>query len=138
MISRVRAWGDLIQAVSTQLLLPGTNLSVDEIVILKGRSLGKGTNESGLKILAAAEKGYLLRWEYHIPRAAQTPARRREHSHSFAEKQRLVLDLAVSLPPATYHILFDKLFSTSSLIKALRERGVAATGRVLITMFIAT
>ncbi|KAF5536011.1 heterokaryon incompatibility protein het-E-1 [Fusarium napiforme] len=93
MISCVQEWGDLIQAVSTQLLLPGTNLSVDEIVILKGRSL-EGTNKSGLKILAAAEKGYLLRWEYYIPRAAQTPARRREHSHSFAEKQRLVLDLA--------------------------------------------
>lgn len=128
MISRVQEWGDLIQAVSTQLLLPGTNLSVDEITILKGRSLGKVMKKSGIKILAAAEKGYLLRWEYRIPKAAQTPARRREYPHSLAETQRLVLDLAVSLPPATYHIFFDKLFSTLSLIKALRERGIAATG----------
>ncbi|KAF5626670.1 transposase IS4 domain protein [Fusarium tjaetaba] len=83
MISRVQEWGDLIQAVSTQLLIPGLRK----------------------RLLAAAK-----------------------HSHSFTEKQRLVLDLAVSLPPATYHIFFDKLFSTPSLIKALRERGVAATG----------
>ncbi|KAG5768444.1 hypothetical protein H9Q72_004051 [Fusarium xylarioides] len=110
------------------------------MICFKGRSLVKVTIKNkpipeGLKIWAAAKKGYLLRWEYHIPEAAQTRERRRliaarRHAdpHNLAETQRVMLNLAVSLPPAAYHIFFDNLFTTPSLIRALRERGIAATG----------
>ncbi|KAG5759112.1 hypothetical protein H9Q69_008190 [Fusarium xylarioides] len=93
----------------------------------------------GLKIWAAAKKGYLLRWEYHIPATAQTTARRsliaaRRHTdpHNLAETQRVMLDLAISLPAAAYHIFFNNLFTTPSLIHALHKRGIAATGTARI------
>uniref|UniRef100_A0A8H7N642 PiggyBac transposable element-derived protein domain-containing protein n=1 Tax=Bionectria ochroleuca TaxID=29856 RepID=A0A8H7N642_BIOOC len=149
MISRVSEWSDHIQHISTSLFEPGTAISVDECMIrFKGRSSAKVTiprkpTPTGLKVWAAAQQGYFLRWRFHLPAAAvkatRKPSQRRRprgllatkkaaDEISLAETQAVVLDLVLQLPIASYHVFFDNLFSTPDLLRALRERGVAATG----------
>lgn len=137
MISHVSEWSDLIQATSTDLFLPGLSIAVDECMIrFTGRSKAKVTiprkpTPTGLKIWVAAQKGYFLRWRFHIPASSRPrgiAAKRRAEKRELAETQAVVLDLALQLPIATYHVFFDNLFTTPQLLLALRKRGIAATG----------
>lgn len=149
-ISRTAEWSDHIQAVSTQLFQPGINIAVDECIIrCKGRTRAKVTiprkpTPTGLKLWVAAAEGYFLRWKLHIPSSArpQRPrglrASRLAERKALAETQAVVLDLAIALPSASYHVFFDNLFSTPQLLRMLRERGIAATGTARVNSGIYT
>lgn len=119
MISRVSEWSDLLQAVSTDLWEPGLQIAIDECMIrYTGRTkakclMPKKPIKRGIKAWVAAEKGYFLRWRFHIPIAARGLAsKRKAEKQALAETQAVVLDLVLQLPTATYHVFFDNLFTT--------------------------
>ncbi|KFA53009.1 hypothetical protein S40293_05920 [Stachybotrys chartarum IBT 40293] len=142
--SRISEWSDHIQSVSTQLFVPGIHLAVDEYMIrYTGRSTAKATIPrkpipTGIKLWVCAQEGYFLRWRVHIPLSARPRGPRgllgtkRAQMAELAETQAVVLDLVTTLPIASYHVFFDNLFSTPQLIRALRQRGIAATGTARI------
>jgi hypothetical protein len=68
-------WSNHLQAVSLQLWVPGTDLSVDECMVsFEGRAYEKTTVPSkptpiGFKVWVVAQLGYFLQWIWHTPRS---------------------------------------------------------------------
>ncbi|KFA55188.1 hypothetical protein S40293_09894 [Stachybotrys chartarum IBT 40293] len=135
-------WSDHIQAVSLQLWSPGTDIAVDECIIgFEGRAYEKTTvpnkpTPTGFKIWVVAQRGYFLQWLFHTPRAALGPAglprlKKRKIVDSkitLNPTQTVVVSLVSRLPGTIYHVFLDNLFSSPDLFRALRDRGIAATG----------
>lgn len=140
---RVHNWSELLQQVSRQFWIPGTNIAVDEgIQHFEGRSVEKVTIPSkptpeGFKIWAIAEAGYLLGWLPHLPNKAfdsigekrpRTKKRKRPDEPGLNPTQAMVIALVKLLPPAIYHVFLDNLFSSPDLFVVLRDLNVGATG----------
>ncbi|KAG6997356.1 hypothetical protein FocnCong_v015434 [Fusarium oxysporum f. sp. conglutinans] len=66
------AWSNHIQKASTELYLPGTNLTIDECMVpFKGRSkettvVKNKPTPVGFKIWVIAQQGFFLRWLWHV------------------------------------------------------------------------
>jgi hypothetical protein len=143
--NKVSEWSDIIQNAATELFLPGTNIAVDEgIVGYEGKSVHKITipnklTDTGLKIWQLSQRGYLMRWTWHIPGSKYGPIgvefRRGRPKTTSPTKiadlnptQAVVAALISKLPTGTYHIFLDNLFSAPDLLIVLRHLGVGATG----------
>ncbi|KAJ0128414.1 Uncharacterized protein HZ326_28491 [Fusarium oxysporum f. sp. albedinis] len=153
--SRVHAWSDHIQHISTVFHIPGTSIAVDECMVrFLGRSLETTTIPSkpiptGFKVWTVAQRGYFLRWIWHRPGrkfgpVGVRPTYRRLHSQLRMMRQRrqlrerntihlnptqaVVVALVNLLPKSTYHVFLDNLFSSCDLFRRLRQRGHGATG----------
>ncbi|KAF5234960.1 hypothetical protein FOXYS1_15680 [Fusarium oxysporum] len=153
--SRVHAWSDHIQHISTVFYIPGTSIAVDECMVrFLGRSLETTTIPSkpiptGFKVWTVAQRGYFLRWIWHRPGrkfgpVGVRPTYRRLPSQLRMMRQRrqlrerntihlnptqaVVIALVNLLPKSTYHVFLDNLFSSCDLFRRLRQRGHGATG----------
>jgi hypothetical protein len=144
--SKVNEWSDIIQTAATELFIPGTNISVDEGIIgFEGRSIHKITipnkpTDTGLKIWQLSQRGYLLRWTWHVPGSKYGPIgvefrHGRPKTTSSPTKmadlnptQAVVAALVSKLPAGVYHVFLDNLFSAPDLFVVLRHLGVGATG----------
>ncbi|KAK4067110.1 uncharacterized protein Triagg1_7838 [Trichoderma aggressivum f. europaeum] len=110
---RVEQWSRHIQASSTALWTPGTNIAVDECMIrYTGRS-----RETTI-------------WEFYVPPSLIPSKRKRgtEGPDALAPTQAVVFSLVNRLESASYHVFMDNLFSTPLLFRLLRDQGHAATG----------
>ncbi|KFA80336.1 hypothetical protein S40288_09612 [Stachybotrys chartarum IBT 40288] len=151
-------WSDHLQAVSLQLWVPGTDLSVDECMVsFEGRAYEKTTVPSkptpiGFKVWVVAQLGYFLQWIWHTPRSLPAGIKKlRQGSQQQGSQQQgsqrgkkrkatpdtakalnptpaVVVSLLSRLPAAIYHVFLDNLFSSPHLFRALRGQGIAATG----------
>ncbi|KAF4343858.1 hypothetical protein FBEOM_2191 [Fusarium beomiforme] len=144
--SKVNEWSDIIQTAATELFIPGTNISVDEGIIgFEGKSIHKITipnkpTDTGLKIWQLSQRGYLLRWTWHVPGSKYGPIgvefrRGRPKTTSSPTKmadlnptQDVVAALASKLPAGVYHVFLDNLFSAPDLFVVLGHLGIGATG----------
>jgi hypothetical protein len=142
-----KEWSNHIQRVSIELYLSGTNLTVDECMIpFTGRSKettlvnGKPT-PVGFKVWVIAQQGYFLQWLWHmkaspykaITAELPTPQQRGKKGKLLTEiplsnTQSIVVHLLKRLPPQTYHVFTDNLFSSPQLFRLLRQLGYGATG----------
>ncbi|KAJ0131739.1 Uncharacterized protein HZ326_25165 [Fusarium oxysporum f. sp. albedinis] len=127
-------WSDLIQKVSKELYLPGTNLTVDECMVpFTGRSkettLVKGKpTPVGFKVWVIAQQGFFLRWLWHVKSSPYTavivnlPTAKPQGKKGklrteipLSNTQSVVVHLVKRLLPQTYHVLTDNLFSSPQL-----------------------
>ncbi|RKK77629.1 hypothetical protein BFJ70_g17123 [Fusarium oxysporum] len=140
-------WSDLIQKVSNELYLPGTNLTVDECMVpFTGRSkettLVKGKpTPVGFKVWVIAQQGFFLRWLWHMKSSPYTavivdlptpkPVGKKGKLWTeipLSNTQSVVVHLVKRLHPQTYHVFTDNLFSSPQLFRLLRQLGFGATG----------
>ncbi|RKK77498.1 hypothetical protein BFJ68_g17968 [Fusarium oxysporum] len=140
-------WSDLIQKVSTELYLPGTNLTVDECMVpFTGRSkettLVKGKpTPVGFKVWVIAQQGFFLQWLWHVKSSPYTavivnlptpkPVGKKGKLQTeipLSNTQSVVVHLVKRLLPQTYHVFTDNLFSSPQLFRLLRQLGFGATG----------
>jgi hypothetical protein len=140
-------WSDLIQKVSNELYLPGTNLTVDECMVpFTGRSkettLVKGKpTPVGFKVWVIAQQGFFLRWLWHMKSSPYNaviinlptlkPHGKRGKLRTeipLSNTQSVVVHLVKRLIPQTYHVFTDNLFSSPQLFRLLRQLGFGATG----------
>lgn len=144
-------WSDLIQQVSLQLFQPGTYLAVDECMIrYTGKSEETATLKNkpvklGFKIWVVAQKGFFLRWLWHLKnarygavgiepaktRASRGRGKKQEEGSDVIplnSTQSVVVALCNLLPKQTYHVVVDNLFSSADLFRSLRTHGHGATG----------
>ncbi|RKK86522.1 hypothetical protein BFJ68_g17134 [Fusarium oxysporum] len=140
-------WSDLIQKVSTELYLPGTNLTVDECMVpFTGRSkettLVKGKpTPVGFKVWVIAQQGFFLQWLWHVKSSLYTaviinlpmpkPVGKKGKLQTkipLSNTQSVVVHLVKRLLPQTYHVFTDNLFSSPQLFRLLRQLGFGATG----------
>ncbi|KAF5725211.1 ac transposable element-derived 4 [Fusarium mundagurra] len=131
-------WSELIQKVSTELYLPGTNLTVDECMVpFTGRSkeitLVKGKpTPVGFKVWVIAQQGFFL----HLPTPKPQGKRGKLQTEiPLSNTQSVVVHLLKrllahrkELPPQTHHVFTDNLFSSPQLFRLLRQLGFGATG----------
>jgi hypothetical protein len=108
----------------------------------------------GFKIWVIAQQDFFLRWLWHIRDATYGPVgielpqkksstrsqgrgaskatgkelAREEKPIALNPTQAVVIALANLLPKATYYIFIDNLFSSSGLLRSLRNHGHGATG----------
>ncbi|KJZ70015.1 hypothetical protein HIM_10596 [Hirsutella minnesotensis 3608] len=136
---RANEWSNHIQRVSLSLYQPGSLIAVDECMIrYTGRSkeTTKVPNKPipvGYKVWVVAQRGYFLSWIWHLPKKAMGPVagpirRKRPGEIYLNPTQSVVPALTSLLPEQPYHVFLDNLFSSLSLFKALRQRGIGATG----------
>ncbi|KAK2760545.1 hypothetical protein CKAH01_05231, partial [Colletotrichum kahawae] len=140
---QVNEWSAYIQATGDSFYTPGSGLTVDEAMVrFTGRSVETTTVPSkptpvGFKVWVLAQKGYCLRWLWHVhgqgpyslvPQAR--PARGDEEAKKAAltPTQRVVTTLVALLPVAEYHVFLDNLFASVKLFRALRRQNIGATG----------
>ncbi|PNP51514.1 hypothetical protein FNYG_15891 [Fusarium nygamai] len=147
-------WSELIQKVSTELYLPGTNLTVDECMVpFTGRSkettLVKGKpTPVGFKVWVIAQQGFFLQWLWHVKSSPYTaiivslptpkPQGKRGKLRTeipLSNTQSVVVHLlkrlsahGKELPSQIYHVFTDNLFSSPQLFRLLRQLGFGATG----------
>ncbi|KAF6781709.1 hypothetical protein CMUS01_16761, partial [Colletotrichum musicola] len=140
---QVNEWSAHIQATGDSFYTPGSGLTVDEAMVrFTGRSVETTTVPNkpipvGFKVWVLAQKGYCLRWLWHVhgqgpyglvPQAR--PARGDEEAKKAAltPTQRVVTTLVALLPVAEYHVFLDNLFASVKLFRALRRQNIGATG----------
>lgn len=80
-----------------------------------------------------AQKGYFLQWTWHEKGSGPVGLAQIFSGKALANTQAIVAWLLSKLPPPPspahgYHVYMDNLFANTSLLKLLRERGIAATG----------
>jgi hypothetical protein len=105
---------------------------------------------TGYKVWVVAESGYFLRWLWHThgkgpvgltvrpqprprPRSSARTTKQATEIASVEEPylnptQNVVLTLLKQLPPASYHVFLDNLFSSPDLFRVLRQHNIGATG----------
>ncbi|KEY74881.1 hypothetical protein S7711_09671 [Stachybotrys chartarum IBT 7711] len=135
-------WSDHIQAVSLQLWAPGTDIAIDECMVsFEGRAYEKTTVPSkptptGFKAWVALPAGIAKsRGGSQQQGSSQQGSQRGKKRKAGADTkvalnptQAVVISLLSRLPAAMYHVFLDNLFSSPHLFRALRQRGIAATG----------
>ncbi|RKK10605.1 hypothetical protein BFJ66_g16165 [Fusarium oxysporum f. sp. cepae] len=140
-------WSNHIQKVSTELYLPGTNLTVDECMIpFTGRSkettlVKNKPTPVGFKVWVIAQQGFFLQWLWHVKPSPYTavivnlptlkPLGKRGKLRTeipLSNTQSVVVHLVKRLLPQTYHLFTDNLFSSPQLFRLLRQLGFGATG----------
>jgi hypothetical protein len=144
--SYLEEWSQHIQEVSTLLYQIGTDITVDECIQgFTGRSRQTTTvpnkpTPTGFKIWVLGQRGYFLRWLWHIPDSAYGPVgvaapqaardrkRKRPGTLALNPTQSVVVALVNQLPKGTFHVFIDNLFTSADLCRALRERGHGTTG----------
>ena len=121
---------------------PGRDIAINETIIrFTGRAAEITTvpnkpTPTGIKVWNIAQRGYVLRWQWHRPGSkfgpvgVKTP---RSLGGSISGKggnktQAVVLHLLKQLPKARYHVYLDNLFTSYQLIEVLRSEGFGATG----------
>jgi len=136
-----------IQEVNLGVWKPGRDLAVDEIIVrFEGRSKETTTvpnkpTPTGYKVWGAAQRGFLLVWNWHIlgqkngPVGVRTP---RELGGTIKagtggnKTQAVVLHLIKRLPKppkgSGYHVYLDNLFVSTRFVQYARSQGVAITG----------
>jgi hypothetical protein len=122
-------------------------LAVDEIIVrYEGRAKetttvpGKPT-PTGFKVWAAAQRGFLILWNWHIPGEKNGPVgvkTPRELGGTIKagnrgnKTQAVVLHLIKQLPSPPkgcgYHVFLDNLFVSTRFVEYARSQGVGVTG----------
>ncbi|KAG5753082.1 hypothetical protein H9Q70_004257 [Fusarium xylarioides] len=135
-------YSNFLQQQAISMWKPGLRVAVDECIIgFTGNSKIKLTIKNkltltGFKVWAIAQEGYFLRWLFHTPYTTFGPAAgditrrppRELQGKSLNPTQSVVVALVNLLPNASYHVFMDNLFSSPSLYRILRDRGIGATG----------
>jgi hypothetical protein len=122
-------------------------LAVDEIIVrFEGRSKETTTvpnkpTPTGYKIWGAAQRGFLLVWNWHIPGQKNGPVGVRtprelggtiKAGNGGNKTQAVVLHLIKRLPKppkwSGYHVYLDNLFVSTRFVQYARSQGVAITG----------
>jgi hypothetical protein len=122
-------------------------LAVDEIIVrFEGRSKEITTvpnkpTPTGYKVWGAAQRGFLLVWNWHIPGQKNGPVGVRtprelggtiKAGNGGNKTQAVVLHLIKRLPKlpkgSGYHVYLDNLFVSTRFIQYARSQGVAITG----------
>jgi hypothetical protein len=131
---------------------PGRDLAVDEIIVrFEGRSKETTTIPNkpiptGYKVWGAAQRGFLIVWNWHIPGIKNGPVGVRTPRELGGTKkagnggnktQAVVLHLIKRLPKppkgSGYHVYLDNLFVSTRFVQYARSQGVAITGTYRIT-----
>jgi hypothetical protein len=118
---------------SQELAVPGTNTSVDEMMVrFFGRSkhtvrMPKKPIKEGFKIFAICQRGYTYNWLYC---SRKTGIANLPLHPKLPPTQAAVLHLALSLPYEDYdfNIYMDNLFTTVPLLIELRDKSIGGTG----------
>src|SRR6478609_1879290 len=140
-------WSNLIQKVSNELYLPGTNLTVDECMVpFTGRSkettlVKNKPTPVGFKVWVIAQQGFFLRWLWHVKASPYkavivelpipTPYGKKGKLRTeipLNNTQSVVVHLLKRLSTQTHHVFTDNLFSSPQLFRLLRQLGHGATG----------
>ncbi|KAL9567582.1 hypothetical protein ACKAV7_008346 [Fusarium commune] len=140
-------WSNHIQRVSIELYNPGTNLTVDECMVLfTGRSkettvVKNKPTPVGFKFWVIAQQGYSLQWLWHIKASPYqavivelpipTPYGKKGKLRTeipLSNTQSIVVHLLKRLSTQTHHVFTDNLFSSPQLFRLLRQLGHGATG----------
>ncbi|KAI7772027.1 hypothetical protein LZL87_011720 [Fusarium oxysporum] len=140
-------WSNHIQRVSIELYNPGTNLTVDECMVLfTGRSkettvVKNKPTPVGFKVWVIAQQGYFLQWLWHIKASPYqavivelpipTPYGKKGKLRTeipLSNTQSIVVHLLKRLSTQTHHVFTDNLFSSPQLFRLLRQLGHGATG----------
>jgi hypothetical protein len=136
-----------MQKVNLEVWKPGRDLAVDEIIVrYEGRAKettivpGKPT-PTGFKVWGVAQRGFLLRWNWHIPGdkngpiGVRTPRElggTKKAGNGGNKTQAVVLYLIGQLPKLSlgfgYHVFLDNLFVSTKFVKYARTQGIAITG----------
>jgi hypothetical protein len=122
-------------------------LAVDEIIVrFEGRSKETTTvpnkpTPTGYKVWGAAQRGFLLVWNWHIPGQKNGPVGVRtprelggtiKAGNGGNKTQAVVLHLIKRLPKlpkgSGYHVYLDNLFVSTRFVQYARSQGVAITG----------
>jgi hypothetical protein len=90
---------------------------------------------TGVKVWNIAQRGFVLRWNWHKPGSKFGPVRvktPRELGGTASGRegnktQAVVLHLLKQLPSARYHVYLDNLFTSYALMELLRSQGFGAT-----------
>jgi hypothetical protein len=142
-----KEWSDHIQKASSELYLPGTNLTVDECMIpFTGRSkettvVKNKPTPVGFKVWVITQQGFFMQWLWHVkaspykavivelptPRPVGKKGRLQTEI-PLSNTQSAVVHLLKRLPAQTYHVFTDNLFSSPQLFRLLRQLGCGATG----------
>jgi hypothetical protein len=122
-------------------------LAVDEIMVrFEGRAKetttvpGKPT-PTGFKVWAAAQRGFLLLWNWHVPGEKNGPVGVKiprelggtiKAGNGGNKTQAVVLHLIKQLPSPPngcgYHVFLDNLFVSTRFVEYARSQGVGVTG----------
>jgi hypothetical protein len=122
-------------------------LAIDEIIVrFEGRSKETTTvpnkpTPTGYKVWGAAQRGFLLVWNWHIPGQKNGPVGVRtprelggtiKAGNGGNKTQAVVLHLIKRLPKppkgSGYHVYLDNLFVSTRFVQYARSQGVAITG----------
>jgi hypothetical protein len=133
--------------VNLKVWKPGKSIAVYEMIILyEGRAkettiILRKLIPTGFKVWGVAQRGFLLRWNWHIPGDKNGPVGVRTPRELRGTKkagkggnktQAIVLHLIGQLlkPPTSsgYHVYLDNLFVSTKFVKYARLRGIAVTG----------
>ncbi|KAF6780535.1 hypothetical protein CMUS01_16827, partial [Colletotrichum musicola] len=140
---QINGWSAHIQATGDSFYTPGSGLTVDEAMIrFTGRSVETTTVPNkptpvGFKVWVLAQKGYCLRWLWHVhgqgpyglvPQARPAWGDEEAKMAALTPTQRVVTTLVALLPVAEYHVFLDNLFASVKLFRALRRQNIGATG----------
>ena len=126
---------------------PGQDLAIDEIIVrFEGRSKETTTvpnkpTPTGYKVWGAAQRGFLLVWNWHIPGQKNGPVGVRtpralggtiKAGNGGNKTQAVVLHLIQRLPEppkgSGYYVYLDNLFVSTRFVQYARSQGVAITG----------
>jgi hypothetical protein len=91
---------------------------------------------TGVKVWNIAQRGFVLRWNWHKPRSkfglvrVKTPRELRGTAlgRGGNKTQAVVLHLLKQLSSARYHVYLDNLFTSYVLIELFWSQGFGATG----------
>jgi hypothetical protein len=120
---------------------------VDEIIVrFEGRAKETTTvpnkpTPTGFKVWGAAQRGFLLVWNWHIPgekngpvgvRTSRELGRTIRAGNGGNKTQAVVLHLINRLPRppqgSGYHVFLDNLFVSTRFVKYTRSQGIGVTG----------
>jgi hypothetical protein len=126
---------------------PGRDLAIDEIIVrFEGRlkettTVPNKPTPTGYKVWGAAQRGFLLVWNWHIPGQKNGPVGVRtprelggtiKAGNGGNKTQAVVLHLIKRLPKppkgSGYHVYLDNLFVSTRFVQYARSQGVAITG----------
>jgi hypothetical protein len=125
---------------------PRRDLAVDEIIVrFEGRAKETTTvpnkpTPTGYKVWGIAQRGFLIRWNWHVPRGKNGPLGVRtprelggtiKAGNRGNKTQAVVLHLVNQLPKpprgSGYYVFLDNLFVSTRMVKYARSQGVGIT-----------